>query len=277
VSRAESHARNLPVDIKLSASMHGSNTDTSAPTQRFGGSGDAKKSKHGGSSASQGCGIVNVGLGIFFIVWASIHGEAGCGEQKSYLLAAGIVQVVTGVVQTAVGCINCAATCCIDPLCSDYDVSGEKTMKPGWKCTKMLWNVATGLFSCGLSVFGLAWLIYGIVLFLPTGYDGGFEGGCAELHKLGFVWTIIGLCIIGFVLLCLPVIIIAIVLVTCGAVAMAAAAAVDEAVDSNGDVTVSTTPDANDTPSIPVAHAVANPTASSGSVAIAAKPELSTA
>ena len=250
------------------------NTDTSAPTQNFDGSSSAgQKSKHGGSSTSQGCGIVSVGLGIFFIIWSSMHGGDDCEAQRSWVLTSGIVQLVTGVIGTVVGCLNCVATCCIDPVCSDYDVNGEKTLKPGWKCTKAVWNIASALTTCGISIFGLAWLIYGIVLFLPTGYDGGFEGGCAELHKLGFVWTIICLASFGILLVCLPCIVVVIVIVACGAAAFLAASAVDGATDAN-DFTVSTTPDANDMTSIPVALRVDEDpaTASSDSVAIAAKP-----
>ena len=183
------------------------------------------------SSASQGCGIVGGLLGIFFIIWSSMHGGDDCEAQRSWVLTSGIVQLVTGVIGTVVGCLNCVATCCIDPVCSDYDVNGEKTLKPAWKCTKAVWNVASALTTCGISIFGLAWLIYGIVLFLPTGYDGGFEGGCAELHKLGFVWIIICLSSFGIVTVLLPCIVIVIVVASCGA-AVVAVKAVDKMLDA---------------------------------------------
>ena len=170
-----------------------------------------KKGEHFKNGGSGGCGCFNIGVGLFLVVWAAIHADledttGRCDRQHTWLLWAGISQIAIGVVLTFSGGFNCVAACVTPCCCTDDD----GTIKKACAWVLKIVGYKTCLIQLTLGAFWIGWLIYGIVVFLPIGYDGGFDDGseCAELNKAGFVVVILYLCLLGLAAILLPIVII---------------------------------------------------------------------
>ena len=186
--------------------MHGSRT-ASTPQSRHGG-GEGLGGACGSLFASVNKLICSCALcepskyagtpGIFLIVWAIVYGDdEACGALYVWMLAMGILLTVI----TACSLLNYAfallSTKCIDEKMISEDGSGKKERH--WGCVKSIYNASFCVWSGIVASALLGLLIYGIVIFLPAGFSGGYESDteCYNLAWVGFVFIIIQIVVVA--------------------------------------------------------------------------------
>lgn len=110
-------------------------------------------------SATLSCGgVVQLMLGIFFVVWSEIHGGSACVSQATWLLVTGITLVVSGALSLLNGClalIGGCSSCILGDVRSNGIVTLLNTLV---KCAHILIGVVIFFFSAG-------WMVYGCLLF----------------------------------------------------------------------------------------------------------------
>ena len=140
-----------------------------------------KKPKGGVCSATRSLAITllmsmsGLVVSIFLIVWAqtSWTDDGRCGGEYVWLLTQGIVGLVLVVYKMANSTVCCVNNTFCVPLWQKLCLTEDGETKCCWTLITKLIGCADGALGTVYSLFSFGWLIYGCVIFLGEGYDGG--------------------------------------------------------------------------------------------------------